>query len=146
MSNVRRLRQGVFNCGHGNDRGGADAFRHWFNLALAEAARLTDDLDVDEVRDLGSKLDRLTVDRNVADREPLRGRHLEDRPHGMIGIAAQDFPVLLRVRSIRRLPAVSREASDVEGHRIGNAYIRLLSSKLVYLRPDMRIAVAFRLS
>src|SRR5215831_4450871 len=108
MGDVYRVCQGVFDCGHAHPRRRADAFCHRPNRTLTEAARLADHFDGNKVRDLSSKLNRFAVDRNVAHREPLHRGYLEGRSEGVAGIAAQDLPVRLRIRSIRRLPTISR--------------------------------------
>jgi hypothetical protein len=142
MGDVCRVCQGVFDCGHGHPRRRADAFCHRPNRTLTEAARLTDHFDGNKVRDLN----RFAVDRNVAYREPLHRGYLEGRSEGVAGIAAQDLPARLRIRSIRRLPTISRKFADVKGHGVGDADVGLLSSKLVYLGANMRVAIAFRIA
>src|ERR1700680_4389913 len=75
---VGRAGRCAFGRGHGHHRGCADTLGHRRRGALAEPARLADDLDGNEIRDLSAKIDWRTVDRNVADRESLRGGHFED--------------------------------------------------------------------
>src|SRR5439155_17993092 len=138
----RRMGESLFHMGDCRNRGLTNTLGGRWCLILSEAARLADDLDGNEVRNLRAEIDGHTVDSDITDREAFGLRDFVDRTHSMVGIATHNRPVLFGVGAIGGSPAVGRQPLNVERHWIGDGNVSLLPGKCINLRSNMRIAVA----